>query len=657
MAVWLNVRKRQHDVKRWCCLAAACTAFLGLVVAASSAILGQKNIPPSQFQGLPNPTNQGSIRSTSALVVLDVVVSERGHPVQGLRREVFHIFEDGREQSIKVFEEHNAAKQQQAQPPPPLPPHTYSNFPELPTTNSANVLLLDAMNTPLQDQVYVRKEMIDYLKNVPPQSYMAIFTLGSRLRLVQGFTAQPEPLLASLKGQKQTLTGSPLLQDPNDSTAQNVMNSAADAGENTEGLDAIRQFQADTAVFQTDLRVRNTLDAMNQLADYLGTIPGRKNLIWLSGSFPLSLDPDVTLDDPLRVQQEYATQLRETSDRLTVARVAVYPVDVRGLLSSAELSAANRDPGYSGVSHSLSQNSQGPAQSSIAGPNANAAAGTRRGRRARGVANSNRSNPNSFAADDAKFMQQTAAEHATMVQIAEETGGMPFYDSNAIKDAAAKAIENGANYYTLAYVPEDKKLDGKFRSTRVELAGKDYQLAYRRGYFADPRGSPASVSPWTPATGVVQHGAPPCSQILFKVRVLPADDPALAGLKSEPRPAGFLAKKLKGPVERYWIDFAGDMHQVDFPLGNDGMHHGMVEFLTLAYDKEGKLLNVINRTLKLNLQSAQYETVMQTGLPVHEELDIPVGEVYLRFGVHDLSTDHIGTMEMHLRVAFPQPAK
>jgi hypothetical protein len=65
------------------------------------------------------PTNQDKapqasgpfIRSTTNLVLVDVVVSHDGHSVKGLERQAFHIFENGREQAIKVFEEHGPGYQ------------------------------------------------------------------------------------------------------------------------------------------------------------------------------------------------------------------------------------------------------------------------------------------------------------------------------------------------------------------------------------------------------------------------------------------------------------------------------------------------------------------------------------------------------------------
>ena len=42
----------------------------------------------------------------------------------------------------------------------------------------------------------------------------------------------------------------------------------------------------------TEARIGITLSAFQQLARYLSAYPGRKNVIWVSGSFPIVLFPD-----------------------------------------------------------------------------------------------------------------------------------------------------------------------------------------------------------------------------------------------------------------------------------------------------------------------------------------------------------------------------
>ena len=77
-------------------------------------------------------------------------------------------------------------------------------------------------------------------------------------------------------------------------------------------------------------------------------------------------------------------------------------------------------------------------------------------------------------------------EQATMQQIAQETGGHEYLNTNGLKDAVASAIENGSSYYTIGYVPAARPLDGRFRKIRVNLENSDFNLAYRHGYYADP---------------------------------------------------------------------------------------------------------------------------------------------------------------------------
>ena len=128
--------------------------------------------------------------------------------------------------------------------------------------------------------------MMEYLKNIPAGTRIAIFTLASKLRIVEGFTSDRTPLLAALSDKRNAPGVSPLLPDPDDTTLTNLSTGMQDVGASAQATASLQQFQADEASFQLDLRVQFTLDALKQLAAYLGGIPGRKNLIWFSGSFP-----------------------------------------------------------------------------------------------------------------------------------------------------------------------------------------------------------------------------------------------------------------------------------------------------------------------------------------------------------------------------------
>jgi hypothetical protein len=329
----------------------------------------------------------------------------------------------------------------------------------------------------------------------------------------------------------------------------------------------------------------------------------------------------------------YADDVRQTDDMLSDARVAVYPVDARGLMTLPSASAAN---------NFSSGNSSGGGSGHSSGVKGGGKGGSGRG--PGGVATSPgavRQPP--AAAADQKFLAQTTAEHASMQQIAEETGGEAFVDTNGLKDAVARAITDGSHYYTLGYVPALKEYDGSFRHIRVDVEG-GYEAAYRRGYYADDP-TKAAVNPQAslnPMNGAVVRGAPPLAEILFKVRVLSADDPKAKGVKLGAEPAGQRAKDFKGPATRYLLDFAVDSHPLGFSTTADGVRHARVEFALIAYDGDGNQLNYVDRGVAINLTDALYEQVMRGGIPVHQEIDLPEGVTYLRLVVHDLGNSKWG---------------
>jgi VWFA-related protein len=598
---------------------------------AAPAAAAPQSAPPSVF------------KTTSALVLVDVLVSNGQEAIHGIPRGQFRLLENGKEQTLIALEEHKAVDPSTLQKPPALPSSIYSNIPQTPIPGAVNVLLLDALNTPIADQAYVRGQMIAYLKNIPPGTRIGIFTLASRLRMVQGVTSDSTPLLAALNGKtavgKTTLPNqSALLADPYDTTTADMNDTLTQMGATADAMASIQQFEADAAAFQMDLRVRYTLDALQELARYLRGIPGRKNLIWFSGSFPISLDPDETLQSPFEAMRSYAPDVSETTAMLAAARVAVYPVDARGLFNDPQFSAQMSGSG------SIASNSGG---------NMMGSSGSRRGSRGSGSLGGT-ANPPRNNQSGAKFFQQTAAEHATMQQIAEETGGHAYYDTNGIKEAVAAAIQNGADYYTLAYIPADKANDGRFHKIQITVPdAPSYKLTYRRGYVVDSVKKPVANAPVSRLAAALLRGAPPYSEIIFKMRALPLSDPALRGMPAESGAAGDLSAKVKGPVERYALDCAADLHNTGITGTPDGLSHASVEFVAVAYDRDGTRLNYIDKSFTVNMNEDQYKQVMQKGLQIHQQIDLPAGEVYLRAAVHDLNSDRVGSVEVPLMVKPP----
>jgi VWFA-related protein len=163
-----------------------------------------------------------TLKVNSRAVLVDVIVTDKnGNPIKGLKQEDFRVLEQGRKQSISYFEEHTAdliARRGQNRAFPPMPPNVFTNFSPLPTPPAVNVLLLDALNTPMADQMYLKKAAQHYLKTLQPGTRLAIFTMSMRLSFIQGFSDDPA-VLATALGYRKNDKSEPavLLQSPEES--------------------------------------------------------------------------------------------------------------------------------------------------------------------------------------------------------------------------------------------------------------------------------------------------------------------------------------------------------------------------------------------------------------------------------------------------------
>lgn len=584
----------------WCVLA---------TLACASLAFGQSQPPQSGI----------TLHAGARLVIVDVVVTD-GHqnPVHNLTASDFTLLEKGVSQQIRSFEEHTAPSAAEAAklgPLPSLPKGIFTNYTPVPPGSAVNILLLDALNTPMKDQAYVHYQLEQYLKHAAPGTRIAIFGLTTHLTLLQGFTSDPAVLKAFVS--KKNPQASPLLSDAvSGIDSDNMVDSFSSFGNDPSMADVManmQQFDAVQQAFKQQMRAQYTLDAMNQLARYLSGIPGRKNLIWFSGAFPLNIMPNGDLSDPFAAVASSEDEFRETTNLLTLSQVAVYPVDARGLQTSPVFDASVSGSKYA-------------------------------------------RNPGAFAAANAKFLQQNAEEHMTMAQMAEATGGHAFYNTNGLSQAVAKAIDSGSNYYTIAYSPTNMKWDGGFRKIEIRTDKPGLTLAYRRGYYAVPPGDrpgkavdPATVAanaPFgrDPMRAAMMRGGPDPTEIIFKARVLPVT----ASTEEQPATGNLLNPniKTKGPFVRYAIDIAADP-RVMLTTTPQGYHEGAAQFLTYVYDQDGNIVNLVDNKTRANLPPEAYAQSLKVGLHWHQEVSVPAkGNYFLRIGIHDLTGDRVGAIEV-----------
>ena len=72
---------------------------------------------------------------------------------------------------------------------------------------------------------------------------------------------------------------------------------------------------------------------------------------------------------------------------------------------------------------------------------------------------------------------------AAFNEMSQATGGLMLSSANP-SFAFQKALDASENYYLLYYVPKDYAGDGEFKTIKVKVKGKDYNITHRKGYFA-----------------------------------------------------------------------------------------------------------------------------------------------------------------------------
>jgi VWFA-related protein len=575
-----------------------CTLCLGLGCFLSFLIISVE----AQTASAVNQDRPTTLTVSSKLVVVDIVATDSaGNTVRGLHAEDFHLTEDGRAQSFLSFEESNAAPNGPLAP-LKLPQNVFSNLQPFADNGAMNVLLIDALNTPATDQSLVLQQLNSYLKKMTPGTPLAVFSLGTTLRLVQGFTGDAATLMAALENEKTGVL--PKTTHLSDSPQDEVEDEEHIAlmGQQLSilpgSVEGMQQKEASTQAYQDRERIKITLQALEVLARYLAQIPARKNLVWFASTFPITLFPEKSAKS-ISDGSELGFEIKSTSDMLADSRIAIYPVGARGVEMGS---------GSGGQIGGLAPGQASDDSGALGGPSQQPITSA---------------NPTSRQGD------MRVASGATMDALAAETGGEAVAYTNNLSGALARAIANGSHYYTVSYAPTDITVDGKFRRIEIHASDRKYRLAYRRGYYALNAVQEAGFTK-DPLVPLLQRGLPNSTEIPLRV-YLQADH------------------EVNSAKASYGIEFNARLGANSFHLAPNGDHAGEIRVEMVGYDRQGKVVKSAASAMALSFDPARYASILRAGTVEHVDFDLPSEAESMTLGVLDTQTGKTGTVEITLR--------
>ena len=598
-----------------------------LTIAALFSVGSAAQSQPTQAAA-PTPNQSTSpkpvitFHASSRMVTLEVVARDhQGKVVPGLTSSDFQVFErstgrkkETREQKIAVFQAF-AISELISQAPVSLqvPSGVYTNHVTLHNqTVPPTILLVDGINTELGAQLQVHVQMVRMLGSLPKDVPVAVFLLGRRLQILQGFTTDPALLKAALDRSSSTQVAGITQMDPRDEpdtvsafTGNILANDPNMASNPVQAifLQAIQRFEKETYASNMDMRVRQTVGALMSLAHNVSGYPGRKNLLWISSSFPLVLNPELDVagitqnvsgrtsapafraaDTSAFVgMRNYGAEMQAVATALSDAKVSVYPIDISGVKTETFFDAGTRPHARTADTGATAIKEMG-------------------------------------ALD--REAQLNASRRDTMEDLAAQTGGRICTEDNDLGDCIRRAVNDSSAFYEISYYPTWPDWNGEFRKVMVKTRRPGLRLAYREGYFAQTESTEAKAQ-----QADLQQAA--CEDYLNATSILVMAQAVPSDSREE---------------RKYFV--AIDPAMLTFTPAPNGAHELKINVAACTFDESGKPLQLINDPINHILTSKEYESVQHTHgfahvikVPGHK----PAG---VRLVVQDVPSGRLGSVNM-----------
>jgi VWFA-related protein len=563
-----------------------------------------------------------TLKVESNLVLVRAVVRDaQGNPVKGLKKEDFKLFDRGKLQSITQFEEESTAELSAAPAAAPIPGQPAAP-PRLAPPERFLAFYFDNLNTSAASLMQGR-DAADRLiaAGLRPQDRVAIFTTE---KMLSDFTSDPKQIHDALwqihpspraQGRSMDcpdLTDYQALQVLN--TSDSDLNSSAWIVALAETISCqggavpvdpkqliasatprvikMIETQARQVVDNSQISTRINLQQFEQVVKFISTLPGQRTVILVSPGF---------------LPENWQVKLDQVIDKAVRAQVVIDSLNPKGLTSSMRELDASR---------------------------ANSTGGNEQATQDMHNLDAERE----FVAAD------------PLAEVAEGTGGKFIHDTNDLKAGFATFTEQVPSY-TLAFVPQDLKRDGKLRTLKVTLAEnrKGYNIQARRGY----------VMPVETA-GVAKESAPdaqPSAQPAAQPEESPVareEEMVREALRSKTDrndlPVDLKMSPSTEPGETRELSLLTHLDVKSLHFRKDGDHNlNSVGFIVAVFDQKDNIIQVKERHAKINVVDAHLPDFFMTGIDAETKFELKPGSYRVRVVVID--------GEEHRMTSFSRPAE
>ncbi len=568
----------------------------------SSASPAQQSLPDA-----PTDHHETVIHSTVRLVQVSVVVEDKkGNPVTNLKSEDFTVLDEGKPQEIAFFTAATppltASSMEQASPKPVrlLPANAFTNRFDLKgedAPGSVTVVLFDSLNTAPQDQSFVRKEVIRFLQALKPQDHVAVYGLTTQLLILHDFTRDSADLIAAAnRYSPKELAAFDATHTPDIDLAS----LGADPVQWAMLQNSINNANGIISEQYTKDRVAMTVEAMNEIANHVSSIPGRKSMVWISGGLPIQTGSaklgkpgyggpsgiGATTDNRLpqhdRALVKFDEMVRQVADSLNRSNIAMYAIDAKGVELDPAMDFSKR--------------------AALVGDQVR-------------------------ERDTSLLNNEQDARDASKL-LADRTGGLAFFGNNDVRGAIRRAFDDGRYAYNIAFYPNHGVWDGKFRTIKIE-SKQGLKLRYKSGYYASPDRRDAKQA---------------IADALQQAADSPLDSTNLGMIVSgkSAKDSHILELHIGVDPKQLLLQSSGDRRK------------GAVDLYFLQRDAAGKRVAAEEQHLELNIEEKQYEYLSKVAMVLDRHVTIAPQSTEIRVVLRDAVSGSLGSVTLPTDAFLPK---
>lgn len=226
----------------------------------------------------------------------------------------------------------------------------------------------------------------------------------------------------------------------------------------------------------------------------------------------------------------------------------------------------------------------------------------------------------------------TSLEAEGAVSLAEATGGFAVQNSNDLTTALRRIGQESRMYYLLGYRPTEAGTDGKFRHISVRVARPDVHVRARKGYYAG--GVPAKAGDARPAADALELAL----QSPYDVDALPV------------RANAYVFGNVSGSAASVQIAVEADLRAFQLKETAAGALHDILDLRLLVTDLAAGEAKRHERSVEMNLEGHVPRLDASAWYPLSQSFDLAPGRYQARVAIRDRNSGRLGSVTHEFEV-------